>query len=159
MGNIQFKKQSVSDNDYRGVTVINKDIINIISNILQINNNELIEGITHRSFKINGKLTRIPLDINGAINARDALSKHLYSKMFDLVLKNINKTLNNNNNNNNNNNSNNDNNNNKINSCGVWIFLDLNYFKKTILNNCVLIMQMKNYNCSLVILCLKWKKN
>jgi myosin-1 len=94
MGNLQFEASG------NGCKVTNKDVLKIVAYQLQLDEQSLEHGLTTKAVEAGGRRNSLyfsPLRPNEAMDARDALSKSLYGKIFDLIVSLINRSLENSN--------------------------------------------------------------
>lgn len=80
IGNIQF----TNNND--NITIHNTNTIKIVSELLEIDNAMLEKVLLQRKMEIKGQITIIPLKYEQSIDARDALAKTLYYKLFQWIV-------------------------------------------------------------------------
>lgn len=97
LGNIEFTrkyKRNTNEIDNEGCDVsVNDRHLNHLSEILQLNPSELRKWLITRQIKSIDDQVLIPINQTAAEAARDALAKHIYSKVFQYVVDVINKSL------------------------------------------------------------------
>ncbi|KAL9642746.1 hypothetical protein ABK040_009823 [Willaertia magna] len=75
-----------------GTTVENMESLQIAAELLQIDAVALLKALTTKVYSISNKVFESPVTPDQASDSRDALSKGIYSKMFDWIVNRINKT-------------------------------------------------------------------
>jgi myosin V len=91
LGNVK-----ITESDEESCTIASNDIsLSILSDILKLNKTDLIQWLTTRQIESINETVLIPMSKVMAEAARDALAKHIYSKIFHFVVKTINRNLNN----------------------------------------------------------------
>ncbi|KAL6056612.1 myosin-5 isoform X3, variant 2 [Balamuthia mandrillaris] len=92
LGNIEFTTGSAQRT--ASSEVKNKDQVGVAASLLGVPPAQLDEALTSRLMEIRGcEPTRIPLSPEQAIDARNALAKSIYGKMFDWLVQRINKSM------------------------------------------------------------------
>jgi myosin heavy subunit len=82
------------DYDENG-NIINIEQLDNVSKLLNISNKILHESLCYRNLSVNGEEYRIKLEKREAITLRDSLAMKLYGKLFDNIVKLINRSINN----------------------------------------------------------------
>lgn len=82
------------DYDENG-NIINIEQLDNVSKLLNISNKILHESLCYRNLSVNGEEYRIKLEKREAITIRDSLAMKLYGKLFDNIVKLINRSINN----------------------------------------------------------------
>jgi myosin-5 len=89
LGNI-----SIVSADQETSSIASNDIsLGILSDILSLNKEDLLKWLTTRQIESFNDTVLIPMNTTAAEAARDALAKHIYSKMFLYIVKTINRNL------------------------------------------------------------------
>merc|ERR1712130_328694 len=88
LGNLEF-----TPDQGEGSKISNEDQLERVAGNLQLEGRVLSTGLVFRSVTVRGSVSMIPLNPELAADARDALSKALYGKLFDWLVQKVNKTL------------------------------------------------------------------
>lgn len=67
--------------------------LNVLSDILKLNKTNLLKWLTTRQIESFNDCVMIPMNKSTAEAARDALAKHLYSKLFHFIVQTVNRNL------------------------------------------------------------------
>ena len=89
LGNI-----NITEEDQESSKIANNDLsMNILSDILKLNKEDLHQWLTIRQIESFNESVKIPMNRATSEAARDALAKHLYSKLFLFIVQTINRNL------------------------------------------------------------------
>ncbi|KAG5676919.1 hypothetical protein PVAND_006716 [Polypedilum vanderplanki] len=89
LGNI-----SINAADQESCSIASNDLsLGILSDILSLNKTDLLKWLTTRQIESINDTVLIPMNKATAEAARDALAKHIYSKLFLYIVKTINRNL------------------------------------------------------------------
>lgn len=97
LGNVSITHGSNIDSeesDQEASSILKDDLsLNIFSDILKLNKDDLLQWLTTRQIESTNESVMIPMNKATAEAARDALAKHLYSKLFHYIVLTINRNL------------------------------------------------------------------
>lgn len=80
--------------DQESSTIAPNDIsLNFLAEILSLNKKNLLRWLTTRQIESFNETVLIPMNLATAEAARDALAKHIYSKVFQYIVRTINRNL------------------------------------------------------------------
>lgn len=86
------KDQNEADQD--NCSISSNDVsLSILSDILKLNKQDLLQWLTTRQIESFNESVMIPMNKQTAEAARDALAKHLYSKLFHFIVQIVNRNL------------------------------------------------------------------
>lgn len=88
LGNVSFRA-----NDDGLAKVVDETHVNYCSKLLGCESKELLMALTHRTIEARGDVVTSPLNPEQAVYARDALAKSVYERVFNWLVKRLNKTL------------------------------------------------------------------
>lgn len=84
----------IEETDQETCSIAGSDLsINVLSEIIKLNKNNLAQWLTTRQIESFNDTVMIPMNKATAEAARDALAKHLYSKLFMFIVQTINRNL------------------------------------------------------------------
>lgn len=97
LGNVNFNhsvKEDREEIDQESCSIAYNDLsLNVLSDILKLNKDNLLQWLTTRRIESFNESVMIPMNKSTAEAARDALAKHLYSKLFHFIVQTINRNL------------------------------------------------------------------
>lgn len=98
LGNIQFEEETEGSKGGSRVTKSSEGSLIIAAKLLGMDKDELQEALVSRVMQaarggVKGTVIKVPLKQGEASNARDALAKSVYSKLFDYIVKRVNDSL------------------------------------------------------------------
>jgi myosin-5 len=97
LGNVQITHSSKKDReeiDQEACSIASSDLsLNILSDILKLDKGNLQQWLTTRQIESFNEHVLIPMNKSHAEAARDALAKHIYSKLFHFIVQTINRNL------------------------------------------------------------------
>ena len=91
LGNIEFSGTSVKNMDASEIG--NMNVVRTVAKLLQVDNDQLVEGLTSRSTLTRGEMIITPLSAQQACDVRDAFVKGLYGRNFIYIVEKINKAI------------------------------------------------------------------
>ncbi|ELU02859.1 hypothetical protein CAPTEDRAFT_226894 [Capitella teleta] len=92
LGNIVFKKK-LSQAHHEAVTISNREQVTVVSNLLKVREDTLIEALTKKKTMAGGETVVMSYKMQNAIATRDAMAKCLYAALFDWIVLQINHAL------------------------------------------------------------------
>jgi hypothetical protein len=95
IGNVSFVK--ADQKGMEGVQVEDESVVSIIGDLLQIDTEQLANAFVNRTSVTRGETFVTPLNASQATDARDALAKAIYGRMFNWIVDFINSTTKNHN--------------------------------------------------------------
>nr|BAI63634.1 myosin10 [Tetrahymena thermophila] len=90
LGNLQFKQSQINKDQFE---VSDKQQIQIISNLLGIQAEELERELTIKQFKVQGEGFAKELSLPECQNQRDSIAKELYDRLFNWLVNQLNRTI------------------------------------------------------------------
>ena len=87
LGNVEFTANEFSDDR---TEVSTKSEFSVVSVLLGIDNDQLLSAFTQRTMTTRNETFKVPLSVSSAIEARDALAKHIYLNAFTWLTDTIN---------------------------------------------------------------------
>ncbi|XP_055517073.1 unconventional myosin-Vc-like isoform X3 [Leucoraja erinacea] len=89
LGNVQIR----SLNEEKSEVIRGDHHLQVFSELLELKEEEMAYGLCHRKIATGSDTVIKPMTKVQAVNARDALAKHIYSKLFSCIVEHINKAL------------------------------------------------------------------
>ncbi|XP_068595862.1 unconventional myosin-IXAb-like [Brachionichthys hirsutus] len=83
LGNIRYKKKTYRDDS---IDICNLDVLPIISELLEVKEEMLLEALTTRKTMTVGERLIVPYKLAEAGTVRDSMAKSLYSALFDWIV-------------------------------------------------------------------------
>lgn len=84
----------IDDSDREASSIATNNLsLNIMSDILKLNKTDLLQWLTTRQIESYNDTVLIPMNKASAEAARDALAKHIYSKLFHYIVQAVNRNL------------------------------------------------------------------
>ena len=96
LGNVDFESQTLSNSQTFTTTVSDDSLILLdeVATIFGIDVEDLATSFLVRKMTLRGETAEIPFSISGASDARDALCKEIYGRLFKTIVQQANYTLN-----------------------------------------------------------------
>lgn len=93
-GVLHLGNVNITEGDQETCSIASNDLsLGIFSDILKLNKAELLQWLTTRQIESMNDSVMIPMSKAAAEAARDALAKHLYSKLFHFIVQTVNRNL------------------------------------------------------------------
>ncbi|XP_056137125.1 unconventional myosin-IXAb [Lampris incognitus] len=83
LGNIRYKKKTYRDDS---IDICNPDVLPIVSELLEVKEEMLMEALTTRKTVTVGERLIVPYKLAEAGTVRDSMAKSLYSALFDWIV-------------------------------------------------------------------------
>jgi myosin V len=92
--NITHNSKTQGDVDQETSSIASNDIaLSVLSDILSLKKDHLLKWLTTRQIESFSESVMIPMNKSSSEAARDALAKHLYSKLFHFIVQTVNRNL------------------------------------------------------------------
>ena len=91
LGNLKFKAKKLQGTSDKGSQVTLGHDLDQAAGLLGVETADLAKAITNRTIVVGIKRTVIPLSKSAAADAKDAIAKAIYGRLFDWLVKRINK--------------------------------------------------------------------
>ncbi|CAH1796283.1 unnamed protein product [Owenia fusiformis] len=93
LGNVEYKKKSERSAHHESVEIKNMYLVTIISNLLRVKDETLVEALTKKKTQAGGETVLINYKMEEAIATRDGMAKCLYGALFDWIVLQVNHAL------------------------------------------------------------------
>jgi myosin-9 len=85
--------QKLSQAHHEAVTILNRDQVAIVSNLLKVKEDTLVEALTKKKTMAGGETVVMSNKMQSAVATRNAMAKCLYAALFDWIVLHINHAL------------------------------------------------------------------
>ena len=92
LGNVQVDESTYVEGS-KPCRIVRNDAWSKIISLLQIDESAFEEGLTNREIRVGASVTKSPLSPGRAKNSIDTIARDFYNRMFNWVIKKLNKTL------------------------------------------------------------------
>ncbi|GJQ74626.1 Myo9 [Trypoxylus dichotomus] len=93
LGNVEFQPRKLAYHHDEAVAVKNPEIVALISELLKVKQETLLQALTAKKAKASGEILIINYRLPEAIASRDAMAKCLYGALFDWIVLQVNHAL------------------------------------------------------------------
>ncbi|KAL1505209.1 hypothetical protein ABEB36_004823 [Hypothenemus hampei] len=93
LGNVEFQPKKSAYHHDESVAVKNPDIVHLISELLRVKQETLMQALTAKRARASGETLVINYRLPEAIASRDAMAKCLYGALFDWIVLQVNHAL------------------------------------------------------------------
>lgn len=93
LGNVEFQPRKSAYHHDEAVAVKNPEIVSLISELLKVKQETLLQALTAKKAKASGEILIINYRLPEAIASRDAMAKCLYGALFDWIVLQVNHAL------------------------------------------------------------------
>ncbi|XP_022914623.2 unconventional myosin-IXa-like isoform X3 [Onthophagus taurus] len=93
LGNVEFQPRKSAYHHDEAVAVKNPEVVSLISELLKVKQETLLQALTCKKAKASGEVLIINYRLPEAIASRDAMAKCLYGALFDWIVLQVNHAL------------------------------------------------------------------